>query len=72
MYSIMFYQRERDLGGRWEKGKRDRRYLSKQERSPEHQDNEWKYAALGEGEWNKPLESSRYLACERLPGLNWG
>ena len=40
-----------------------------QERSPEGQENEWKYVAAGVGE---ALESSRYLGWRRLPGLKVG
>jgi hypothetical protein len=38
-------------------------------RSPEGQQNKWKYAALGVG-WGDTLESTRDLGGERLAGLN--
>ena len=52
----------------------DRIMYAGQERSPEGQQNEWKYATLGWGfgVQGECLESSRDLKCERLPGLNGG
>jgi hypothetical protein len=56
-------------GRRREKGGRIR-YGGRQERSPENQEHEWKYAAVGSWRWGEPLESPRDLGCERLPGLS--
>jgi hypothetical protein len=39
-----------------------------QERSPEGQENEWKYVTSG----GEPLESPRDLGGKRLSGLNGG
>ena len=46
----------------------------RQERSPECQENGWKYAAaVGLGRWWwETLESLRNLGCKRFPGLNGG
>jgi len=43
-----------------------------QERSPEGQENEWKYAVLGRERCvgGGALESTRHLGGERLSGLN--
>lgn len=48
--------------------------LKRAQRSPEGQENEWKYiAAMGrDGEWEEPLECSRDLGCKRHPGINVG
>ena len=46
------------------------RYRERQERDPEGQENEWKYAATESRRQGEPLESPRDLGCERLPGLN--
>jgi hypothetical protein len=43
--------------------------LGRQERSPEGQQNEWKYATWGWGRWEDPLESTGDLEGERLSGL---
>ena len=46
------------------------RYGSRHERSPEGQENEWKYAEVGVRKQGESLEIPRELGCERLPGLN--
>lgn len=43
-----------------------------QERAPEGQKNDWKYATAWDGVQGEPLESSRVLGCERLQGLKVG
>jgi hypothetical protein len=43
-----------------------------QERSPDGQENEWKYAASGGGRLEDPLGSTRDLADEILSGLSVG
>lgn len=40
-----------------------------QERRPEDQDDEWKYAASGRGGWGDTLGSHRDLVYERLLGV---
>ena len=47
--------------------------VGEQERRPEGQENEWKYATPGGGRWGgDPLESPRDLGGESLSGLNGG
>jgi hypothetical protein len=55
--------RGREKGGRI-------RYGRRQERSPEGQENEWKYAALRGRGRGDPLERPRDMGYEWLPGLN--
>jgi len=43
-----------------------------QEKSPEGQQNEWKYATFRGGRWGNHLESSRDMGSERLSGFNRG
>jgi hypothetical protein len=43
-----------------------------QERSPEGQENEWKWAALETWNWGEPLESTRELGGEILSGIIGG
>jgi hypothetical protein len=43
-----------------------------QKRSPEGQENEWKYVASGARRWGDPLESTRGPRVDRLSGLNGG
>ena len=45
--------------------------VGRQERSPEGQQSEWKYATLGAGgrKWGDSPESTRDLGSERLSGL---
>ena len=45
-------------------------YGVRKERDTEGQENEWKYAASGQQGLGQPLESARYLRCERLSGHN--
>ena len=45
------------------------RNWGRQERSPEGQQNEWKYATSGGRRWGDSLESSRDLGGVRLSGL---
>jgi hypothetical protein len=40
----------------------------KQERSPERQQSEWKYATSRHGRWRDPLQSTRDLGGEKLLG----
>ena len=61
----------RDLGGQGEeRGNRIRYGEGEQERSPESQENEWKYAALEGGKWGDLLESTRNLGGKRISGLS--
>jgi hypothetical protein len=60
------------MGGRQEgqsKGERIR-YVGRQVRSSEGQENEWKCAAAGIGMQGRPLQSFRNLECKRLAGHN--
>jgi hypothetical protein len=52
------------------KGNRIMYDVGRQERTPESQQNEWKYAASESGRCGDPLESTRDLGSERLSGLN--
>jgi hypothetical protein len=59
---------------RWERrggGEEGRiRYVGRQERSPEVQENKWKYIAAGSRLWGNPLESPRDPGWGRPTGLN--
>ena len=44
------------------------RYSRREDRSPEGQQNEWKYAASGVGRLGDPLESTRDLEGEKPSG----
>jgi hypothetical protein len=57
------------VGERREKRARIR-HGKRQERNPEGQGNESKYAKVGARGLGEPLESPRDMGCERLPGLN--
>jgi hypothetical protein len=48
------------------------RYGGRQDRSPEGQENEWKYAIVRGGGMGVFLKSPRELGWGRLPGLNVG
>jgi hypothetical protein len=69
---IITGDRGKDLGGRGEREERkeeqDQVWRVGQERSPEGQENEWKYVTSG----GEPLESPRDLGGKRLSGLNGG
>ena len=70
------------MGGRgrekheWERGgeKGDMiKYGRRQQRSPKYQENEWNYAAAGDGDGSgvrDHLETPSDLECERVPGIN--
>ena len=61
------------MGRRGETGgeRRNRiRYEERQEGCPEGQGNKSNYVAVGLGKHREPLESSRDLGCEWLPGPN--
>jgi hypothetical protein len=66
-------ERRRDLGGRGEKeggmGTGSGMGRGRQERSPEGQQNEWKYATSGGGRWVDTLECTRDLGGKRSSGL---
>jgi hypothetical protein len=47
-------------------------YVGEQEKSPEGQNNEWKYLPSGNGRWGVPLDSLKDLGCKSLSGLNEG
>ena len=53
-------------------GKKRRQYLvwGRQERSPEGQENEYKYLVVWRGEWEEPLLNPRQHGCGRLSGPN--
>lgn len=48
------------------------RYVWRQERNPESQENKQIYGVVGGGECREPLESSRHLGWGKLPGFNLG
>jgi hypothetical protein len=58
-------RRGKGMGGRI-------RCAERQERDPEGQENEWKYAAAGGGVKGESLGSLQDLKCERLSGVNVG
>ena len=56
----------------WERGKREHDQAmgaGRQERSPEGQQNEWKYATLGGGRWRDPSKCTRDLVGKRFSAL---